>query len=101
MSKVKEKGISQIYSYLVLPGKGDDTVPDIAGAELELKGKVFKMLREIYESSEKDCKIPICFDMGDDGKQENKVRDEVIAFVKKPSEKKGRVLANDIWMYSR
>jgi len=85
--------ISKIYSFLVHPGKGPKTKERIAGAKLPLSGSVFKMMKGIYEGSELECKIPISFVMDDDGAQNNEVRDEIIAFIEKPSKETGMKLA--------
>lgn len=93
MSNTAKPQITQIYSFLVSPGKGAEKVTAIAGASLPLKGKVHKMMKDIYDSSEVECKIPISFVMDEDGKQKSEARDEVVAFIEKPSKETGVVLA--------
>lgn len=93
MSTPDKPEISKIFSYLVLPGKGATEVPEIAGAALDLSGSVFKMMKSIYDGADTECKIPICFEIGEEGKQKNVVRDEVIAFIKNPTHENGLVLA--------
>ena len=93
MSTVVKAEISQIYSYLIQPGKGTEEAPEIAGAVLDLSGQVFKMMKTIYDNAETECKIPICFVMDENGKQKNVVRDEIIAFIKTPSKETGEVIA--------
>ena len=89
----KTKGdISTICSYLVSPGKGNPKVSAVQGTNIPLSGSLYDMLNAVFKGSEKECKIPISFN-ANNGKQKNIVRDELISFLKNPSEKTGEVLA--------
>lgn len=85
--------ITKMYSYLITPGKGNDAATPVAGTEIPLKGRMFAMLKEIFDNAEDQCKIPIKFSMNGDGDQKNPVRDEIVSFLKAPSEPNGLVIA--------
>jgi hypothetical protein len=89
----KKPAISKIYSYLVNPAKGNAGAPADTGAEIPLKGLMYDMLKDIFDGSEQECNIPISFVMDSGGEQKNPVRDELITFLKKPSEPHGRAFA--------
>ncbi len=90
--------IVKIYSYLTYPGKkagGDESkkVEDVAGADIPLSGTMFEMLKGIFDHTDIECKTPISFSMNGKGQQQNQVRDELIAFLKKPTQENGLFLA--------
>ena len=88
--------ILKIYSYLVTHGKGDSSPVAIAGTDIPLHGPMFLMLNGIFDGNGRDTKIPICFKMSEEGEQNNPVRDDLIAFLKKPSIEAGTVLAKKL-----
>jgi hypothetical protein len=90
---IQKLTILKIYSYLVNPAKGNPGAPAAIGAEIPLKGLMYDMLKDIFDAAEQECNIPISFVMDSAGKQKNPVRDELIAFLKKPSEPHGLALA--------
>ena len=90
----QKHNISKIYSYLINPGKGSDTVREIAGTDIPpVKGSMYDMLESIYGNTAAECKIRICFSKGEDGKQENPVKDEVVALLQDPTQERGLLLA--------
>lgn len=85
--------ITCAYSFLVHPAKLLKEQPVIGGTSVPLRGKLFRMLSDLFERSDKECRIDICFKPNDDGTQQNDCRNEIIAFLKTPSMGLARVLA--------
>jgi hypothetical protein len=85
--------ITSIQSYLVHPAKHAEEQPQIAGATIALEGRLFQMLKGVYEKSDTECNIDISFNANDDGTQQNDCRDLVLAYAKSPSSANGRRLA--------
>lgn len=74
--------ITNIYCYLVHPGKLGEKAPAVMGTEIPLKGSMFQMLKDIYGKSESECNIPINFAMNGNGEQVNQVRNLILDFLK-------------------
>ncbi|WP_022663689.1 hypothetical protein [Desulfospira joergensenii] len=85
--------IDKIFSFLTYPGKNAEEQPEIGGVEIPKKGKIFKMLNDIFKNSEVDCKIPIIFTSENDD-QKNDVKDEILALMESGSIDDGLILAN-------
>lgn len=85
--------ITHIASFLVSPGKNLENPPEVTGTVVPLKGRLFNMLNVIFENSDTECDIPIKFKMSPEGKQENEVREQILAFTNKPSITSGKSLA--------
>jgi hypothetical protein len=81
------------HSFLVHPGKNLSDQPEIAGTEIELKGKLFDMLAEVYVKSEEECNIDIAFVPNTDGEQQNDTRDLLLAYLASPIEINGQKIA--------
>lgn len=88
--------ITNVYSLLVHPSKGEEKQPDIGGTKVPLKGKLFKMLSDLFDRSKEECNIDICFKPQEDGKQKNTRRDSIIALLKNPSLEIARTMAIDL-----
>jgi len=88
--------IKNIYSYLSYPSKHENDQPEIGGASIPRKGRLYDMLRDIFEKSSEECNIPICFVPEEDGTQNNECRNEVIGLLKSPSIISGRKFAERI-----
>lgn len=86
--------ITHAFSYMVHPRKGDPDAKTINGAAVPLEGKMFGLLSEVYEKSDKECDIDISFNASPDGKQANPCRSLVQAFAKNPSVEAGREIAH-------
>lgn len=84
--------IDKILSFLTYPGKHADEQPQISGAIIAKKGKLYNMLSSIFDNSDTDCNIPIMF-LPEDGKQKNGVRDTIIKFMESKSIEDGRLLS--------
>ena len=85
--------IEQIPTFLVHPNKGGTETKGIGGAKLPLEGKLFALLSNIYEKSERECEIDISFDKGDDGKQINACRTLITGYVAEQTLPKARKIA--------
>lgn len=86
--------ITHAFSYMVHPRKGDPDANTINGAAVPLEGKMFGLLSDVYEKSDKECDIDIVFNPSEDGKQDNPCRNLVRAFAKSPSVEAGREIAH-------
>lgn len=85
--------IQKIYSYLSYPSKHEEQQPEIGGATIPHKGRLFEMLKEIFDKSDKECNIPIIFNCEDDGSQNNECRNEVVDLLNTPGVANGRKIA--------
>jgi hypothetical protein len=88
--------IKTAHSFLVHPGKHAETQPEIYGTKIALSGKLFKVLEDIYEKSESECDIEISFNPNEKGEQQNDCRDQIISYIKSPSDEKGLILAKNL-----
>lgn len=88
--------ISAIHSYLVHPAKNVDDRPEIGGTKINRSGKLFEMLREIYDRAERECHFEICFAHKEDGEQSNEFRTLMVEYLKAPSISTGRKIANQL-----
>ncbi|WP_440957779.1 hypothetical protein ACFELO_10820 [Oceanicaulis sp. LC35] len=88
--------IKSIHSYLVPAYKGKEGEPIINGASVPLSGKLYELLRGIYERVNKDCKIDISFNISDDGTQFNAIRELLISHLSESSELSGNMIAKKL-----
>lgn len=88
--------IEYVYSFLVHPSKKEKVQPEIGGAELDLNGKLFLMLNDIFEKATRDCNIDIAFMSSSDGSQHNERRENIITLLRQPSLGNARVLAQHL-----
>ena len=61
--------IEHIHTFLVHAGRISGEVPQINGAKVELKGKIFGLMDGIYAHSDTECDIEIAFNASEDGEQ--------------------------------
>lgn len=85
--------IVKIFSFLVYPAKGLDEQPAIGGTDVPLSGNLFRMLSEMFEKSDRECKIEISFEPSAQGEQRNDCRDEFIDFIRTEDISAAQVLA--------
>lgn len=85
--------ITAIYSFLVHPSKNEEDPPQIGGTSIRLNGRLYEMLRGVYERASDECKIEIVFTPNEDGDQINPCRDELLAYLFRPDEDNGRTIA--------
>jgi hypothetical protein len=86
-------GITHIVSFLVQPGKNVIVPPRVSGTMLPLSGPLFNMLDSVFKKSDSECSIPIRFVMGEDGTQNNIVRNILLTFINNPTVSTGEVIA--------
>lgn len=84
--------IASIHSFLVRPGKGAENTEDINGAAVPKSGKLFDMLKPLFDGADHDCLHKIAFNP-ENGKQENGCRDALIAYIKNRDIQYGREIA--------
>lgn len=84
--------ITRIHSYLVHPAKGQEP-PEMGGTEVDLSGKMFDLLKGIYDRSEDECSIDISFNHNENGAQQNDCHDLLLAYVNGPTLVRGRRIA--------
>lgn len=85
--------LQTIHSYLVHPGKKEETQPAIKGTNVRLAGKLFDMLNGIFDGADQECTHDITFDPSDDGTQFNPCRDLVVAYLEKRTLPNGQRIA--------
>lgn len=85
--------ITHIHTYLVHPARGIEEPDAIGGSALPLNGKMFKLLREVYDRADRECDVAISFNHGPDGRQQNDCRDLLIAYARAPHLARGRHIA--------
>lgn len=86
--------VEAIFSFLTYPKKSQEDGVIVSGTQIPLDGgKLCRMLRDIFDGAERDCSVPIMFTPSGD-KQENPVRAEVEALLRKPSVRAAQPLAN-------
>jgi hypothetical protein len=61
--------IENLHCYLVHPSKNEEEQPEIRGAGVPLRGKLFQMLSRMYEEAETECDIESVFRPSLDGSQ--------------------------------
>lgn len=84
--------VQQIHAFLVHPEKGRQSKSELTGTDVPLSGKMFELLNAIYERSERECDIDICF-RSKTGEQENAFRDILISYLRSKNLEAARVIA--------
>ncbi|WP_065752990.1 hypothetical protein [Bradyrhizobium paxllaeri] len=85
--------IEHIHTFLVHPGKGENSPAPIGGTTITPKGKLSDLLNDIYANSDVECDIEISFDHAPDGSQQNDCRDLLIAYLQNPTLARARHIA--------
>lgn len=85
--------ITHAFSFMVHPKKGDPDAKTINGSSVPLEGKMFDLLSDVYEKSDKECDIDIIFNPSSDEKQYNPFRELIQIFAKNPTVDTGRQIA--------
>jgi hypothetical protein len=85
--------VTRIHTFLVHPKKGSAGTPQIGGTKVPLSGKLFRLLDNIFSTSEDELNIDIAFNRSADGRQRNPCRDLVIDYVRSPTLANGRRIA--------
>ena len=84
--------VEAIYGFLAHPSKGEDEQPEIMGTEVALTGRLYGMLREVFEDSDTECNTEIAF-LPNEDKQENQRRTEILSLFASPDLDTSCVLA--------
>ena len=84
--------ITHIHTFLVHPRNIEEA--QSGGTTVQLEGKLFGLLREVYERSEIECDIDIAFNPAGDGAQYNAVRELVLNYLSDPGLDTGLEIAN-------
>jgi hypothetical protein len=87
--------IESIHSFLVNAGKGNEEQEPIKGTSIAKSGKLYLMLKKIFDEADSECIYDISF-LTDDGTQHNRVRDNIVAYVKSGKIGDGRQLAEQL-----
>jgi len=86
--------LAHLLSYLISPGKNLEDRPPVQGTDLPFQGSLYSMLNNVFVNSDRECRTPIRFTIGIDGKQSNPVRTEILRFIANPNVKTGKLLAH-------
>jgi hypothetical protein len=87
--------IEHAFTYMVHPQKGDPEAKSINGSAVPLTdGKMFDLLKEVYEKSDRECDIDIAFNPTKEGQPDNPCRNLVRAFAASPTVESGREIAH-------
>jgi hypothetical protein len=84
--------VETIHTYLVHPRTHDGAAP-AGGAAVPLTGKLYELLRDVYEKSNHECDIDISFNHRPDGTQQNPCRDLLLGYLNSPTLEAGRTVA--------
>lgn len=77
--------LESIFSFLTYPKKGKPEEKAAAGVSIPLNaGKLCTMLRDIFDEADEACDVQVMFTSPGE-KQDNDVRNDLLAFTKKPT----------------
>src|ERR1043166_2862684 len=85
--------LKTIHCYLVHASKHEETQPSIGGTVVPKHGRMFDMLKQIFDRAETDCPTDISFMHDSDGNAKNECRDLLVAYVKSHKVDDGRKVA--------
>lgn len=84
----------KIHSYLVHPGKHQDSPTAVAGTEVTgATGSLIRMLTNVFDKSVNECDIGIVFRPDESGQRKNPCRDLVVDYARAPTLPKGHKVA--------
>ena len=81
------------HSYLVHPGKHLEQQPNIGGVQLEHRGKLFTMLKSLFDQAHNQCVVEIAFRPDSEGEQNNDCRTLFLGYLTRPQIDVGRKIA--------
>jgi hypothetical protein len=85
--------LDSIHSFLVHPGKNLEEPPEISGTVVAKAGRLYDMLKKVFDNSEEECQHDVAFSPNHDGQQQNECRESILAYLKKCDLTHGRHLA--------
>lgn len=85
--------ISASHSFLVQAAKHLDPPPTPSGTSVPMQGPLFSMLQDLCDRAPRECNIEIVFRPNEQGDADNECRSCLEAYVRNPSLKHGRVIA--------
>jgi hypothetical protein len=85
--------LDSIHSFLVHPGRNLEEPPEISGTVVAQTGRLFDMLKKVFDNAEQECPHDVAFTPDENGQQHNECRDAILAYVKKSDIAHGRLLA--------
>jgi hypothetical protein len=84
--------IEIIHSFLVSAGKGIEDKEDIKGTQIAKVGKLYQMLKKIYDEADEECIYDISF-LPENGEQKNQCRGLILKYVKSGKIADGKLMA--------
>jgi len=85
--------IDLIHSFLVHPGKHLEDPPDINGTNVAKAGRLYDMLKKVFDNAEEECQHDVAFSADHEGKQNNECRNAILGYLNKCDISHGRQLA--------
>jgi hypothetical protein len=85
--------LETIHCFLAHPGKGDDPQPRIGGTSVPKRGRLYYMLRGIFDRSDTECNTEIIFSHNALGLQQNDCRDLLLSYIGSRTLTNGRKIA--------
>ena len=89
--------IEKVFAHLVYPNFKDELDVSFTASEVPLSGKLFGMIKEVYDKTPSECDVEIKFRSEN---QSNEVRDSLIKFFKKRSAKSAGKLAKRLALHT-
>lgn len=85
--------LKTIHCFLTHPAKGQEDQPPIGGTSVPKTGRLYYMLRAIFDRAETEYTTEISFEHNSDGQQQNDCRDLVLAYLGSRTISNGRKIA--------
>lgn len=85
--------LKTVHCFLVHPAKREETQPVIGGTAVPKHGKLYSMLKGLFDNAEKDCRTDISFNHSAEGKQQNDCRDLLLEYIRSHKVDDGRKIA--------
>jgi hypothetical protein len=92
--------IAHIHSFLVHPASGEDSAPASSGSPVPLSGKLFDMLRDLFDGADRARDIGIVFRTEPGKPQSNPCRELFLSYLHKPSMKPAKAIADRLQLAS-
>lgn len=97
VERMQKKGsqveLKTIHCFLVHPSKREETQPSIGGTAVPKRGRMFDMLKEIFDQADTNCPTDISFMHDSGGNAKNECRELLLAYVMSHKVDDGRKVA--------